>query len=113
MAEGENGGPGWLTQKQMAVMSEWGIKMADCPNGGSILLRLLSVVGVATVSVQWRGRAATTDLYVIEENVVSLLGRPTIEDLNMLRWDLDDSIAAAVHEAEDTNKCSKLEDEFP
>ncbi|XP_034243498.1 uncharacterized protein LOC117646566 [Thrips palmi] len=60
--------------------------------------RRLSVLGVMAAPVEWRGRSATTDVYVIKEDAVNLLGRPAIEDLRMLRWDPDAVVGAAVQD---------------
>ncbi|KAE8737488.1 hypothetical protein FOCC_FOCC017048 [Frankliniella occidentalis] len=51
--------------------------------------RPLTVLGLISVDVKWRDRTSTTDVYVIQEDARSLLGRPAIEDLKMLKWDLD------------------------
>ncbi|KAJ1519047.1 hypothetical protein ONE63_011290 [Megalurothrips usitatus] len=54
--------------------------------------RFLTVLGVLETSIGWRDRAAEQAVYVIKEKTSSLLGRPAIEDLHLLRWDLDDAV---------------------
>lgn len=71
--------------------------------------RPLTVLGLISVDVKWRDRTSTTDVYVIQEDARSLLGRPAIEDLKMLKWDLDAELVSAT-------KCIanvRWEDKFP
>lgn len=73
----------------------------------------LSVVGVWETPIVWRGRSAATDIYVIEEDAVSLLGRPAIEDLSMIRWDPDAVVGAATQEIPTETPPGAWVKEFP
>ncbi|KAJ1526442.1 hypothetical protein ONE63_009576 [Megalurothrips usitatus] len=80
--------------------------------------RFLTVLGVLETSIGWRDRAAEQAVYVIKEKTSSLLGRPAIEDLHLLRWDLDDAVAAAIEQLDAAKKAvaretAAREAEFP